>query len=190
MEFRKVLALRGPNVWANFPVLEAWVDLGVYKESSSDELPGFNDRLMAWLPSLIEHRCSVGERGGFFQRLRRGTYPAHILEHITLELQALAGSDVGYGKARETSEPGVYRVIVEYDEEELAKACLSCARDLFLAAFHDRPFDAQREIAKLRELARSLLPDPATEAILKAARKRRVPVRSLGRGAPLQLGFG
>ncbi len=66
MEFRKILALRGPNLWANFPVLEAWVDLGELKDSPSDEIPGFNDRLMAWLPSLVEHRCSVGTRGGFF----------------------------------------------------------------------------------------------------------------------------
>ena len=73
MEFRKILALRGPNIWAHFPVLEAWVDLGALKDASSDELPGFNDRLTAWLPGMIEHRCSVGERGGFFQRLRRGT---------------------------------------------------------------------------------------------------------------------
>src|SRR5262245_10998203 len=74
MEFHKVLALLGPNIWASFPVLEAWLDLGDLKDFSSDELPGFNDRLMAWLPSLIEHRCSVGRRGGFFERLRRGTY--------------------------------------------------------------------------------------------------------------------
>ena len=84
MQFRKVLALRGPNIWANFPVIEAWVDLAELKDSPSDEMPGFNDRLKGWLPSLIEHRCSVGERGGFFERLRRGTYLAHILEHVTL----------------------------------------------------------------------------------------------------------
>ena len=69
MEFRKVLALRGPNIWANFPVLEAWVDLKELKDQPSDNLPGFNDRLMTWLPNLVEHRCSIGERGGFFQRL-------------------------------------------------------------------------------------------------------------------------
>src|SRR5262249_39549342 len=190
MEFRKVLALRGPNIWANFPVLEAWVDLAEYTDYSSDEGPGFNDRLMAWLPTMIEHRCSVGEHGGFFQRLRRGTYPAHILEHVTLELQSLAGTDVGYGKARETSEHGVYRVVVEYDDEDLARACLRSARELFLAAVHDRPFDVSAEVAKLREFARTRLPDPATAAILKAARKRKVPVLNFGRGAPLQLGHG
>src|SRR5215217_4808253 len=103
MEFRKVLALRGPNLWANFPVLEAWVDLGDLRDTSSDEMPGFNDRLKSWLPSMIEHECSIGERGGFFERLRRGTYLAHILEHVTLELQALAGSPIGYGRARDAA---------------------------------------------------------------------------------------
>ena len=100
MEFRKILALRGPNVWANFPVLEAWVDLREFKDSPSDTLPGFNDRLTAWLPTMIEHRCGLGYRGGFFERLRTGTYLGHVLEHVTLELQTLAGSDVGYGKAQ------------------------------------------------------------------------------------------
>src|SRR5437868_14342357 len=100
MEFRKVLALRGPNIWAYCPVLEVWVDLGDLNETSSELIPGFNDRLMTWLPGLIEHRCSVGERGGFKQRLERGTYPAHMLEHIVLELQTLAGTPVGFGRAR------------------------------------------------------------------------------------------
>ncbi len=71
MEFRKVLALRGPNIWTHFPVLEAWVDLKDLGDRASHELPGFSERLMAWLPSLVEHRCSVGQRGGFFERLRR-----------------------------------------------------------------------------------------------------------------------
>src|SRR5688572_19211227 len=115
MEFRKVLALRGPNLWANFPVLEAWVDLGVLNVPSN-ELPAFADRLMAWLPSMIEHRCGLGYRGGFFERLRDGTYPGHILEHVCLELQSLSGAEVGYGKARETAEEGVYKVVVEYLE--------------------------------------------------------------------------
>ena len=117
MEFRKVLALRGPNVWARFPVMEAWVDLGSLNDTASSEIPNFNERLMGWIPSLIEHRCSVGERGGFFERLRRGTYMAHILEHVALELQNLAGAEVGFGRTRQTSEETVYRVAVEYEDE-------------------------------------------------------------------------
>ena len=103
---------------------------GELKDSPSNAIPGFNERLMSWMPTMIEHRCSIGERGGFFQRLRMGTYLAHILEHVTLELQTLAGTEVGFGKARETSEEGVYRVVFEYVEENLGRECLKAAREL------------------------------------------------------------
>src|SRR6266567_1134657 len=152
MEIRKVLVLRGPNYWANFPVLEAWVDLGPLKDSPSDEVPGFNDRLMAWLPTMVEHRCSVGERGGFFERLRRGTYQAHILEHVALELQTLAGSEVGFGRTREMAEEGVYKVAIEFVEEAIGKASLEAARELCLAAVYDKMFDLDGALRRLREL--------------------------------------
>ncbi len=190
MEFRKVLPLRGPNIWAKFPVLEAWVDLGALKDSPSDELPGFNERLMAWLPTMIEHRCSIGERGGFFERLRRGTYQAHILEHVTLELQSLAGTDVGFGRARETSEDGVYKVAIEYEDEELAKACLYTARELCLAAVSDRPFDIRAEIERLRALAQKVKLGPSTAAIVAAAQARGIPCRRLNTESLVQFGHG
>lgn len=190
MEFRKVLALRGPNIWANFPVIEAWVDLGELKDSPSNELPGFNERLMKWLPTMIEHRCSIGERGGFFQRLQRGTYPAHILEHVTLELQSLAGTQVGFGKARETSEEGVYRVIFEYVEETVARECLKVARELLLAAIYDRPFDVAGEINRLRDLAHEICLGPSTGAIVNAARARGIPIRRLNDCSLVQFGYG
>ncbi len=190
MEIRKVLALRGPNIWANKPVLEAWVDLGPFKDTSSDEMPGFNDRLMGWLPSLVEHRCSVGERGGFFQRLRRGTYLAHILEHVTLELESLAGTPVGFGRARETSEDGVYKVAVAYKEEELGRACLATGHRLCLAAVHDTPFDVAAEVQKLRELAYDVCLGPSTNSIVQAAVARGIPFRRLNSGSLVQLGYG
>ncbi|HEV3022949.1 MAG TPA: hypothetical protein VGX76_10790, partial [Pirellulales bacterium] len=166
MEFRKVLALRGPNVWARFPVLEAWVDLGPLKDSPSDTLPGFNERLTSWLPSMIEHRCSVGERGGFFERLRLGTYQAHILEHVSLELQTLAGSNMGFGRARETSQEGYYRVAIRYEEESLGRECLETARRLLQAAVYDEPFDVAGEVARLRKLGDVRLLGPSSRAIL------------------------
>ncbi len=190
MEFRKVLALRGPNYWANFPVLEAWVDLKELKDSPSDILPGFNERLMAWLPTMIEHRCSIGERGGFFERLRRGTYQGHILEHVTLELQSLAGVPTGFGRARETSEEGVYKVAIEYKEEELCRACLETGRRLLDAAVRDLPFDVTAEVAKLRELAQQVCLGPSTGAIVRAAVKRGIPVRRLNSESLVQLGYG
>jgi cyanophycin synthetase len=190
MEIRRILALRGPNIWSRHPVLEAWVDLKDLSDRPSDSIPGLNDRLMAWLPTMIEHRCSVGERGGFFQRLREGTYPAHILEHVCIELQNLAGSTVGYGRARETAEEGVYRVVVRYRDERLARACLLAARELVLAAIHDSPYDVAQEVSKLRELADRVCLGPSTAAIVAAADARGIPVRRLNEGSLVQLGQG
>ncbi|MGA2258676.1 MAG: acetate--CoA ligase family protein, partial [Thermoguttaceae bacterium] len=189
MEFRKVLALRGPNIWTNAPVIEVWVDLKDLDRPSTD-FPGFSDRLMSWLPTMIEHRCSIGERGGFFQRLRDGTYPGHILEHVTLELQSLTGREVGFGRARETSEPGVYRVVIKYYEEQLAIACLHAARELILAAIHDRPYDVKGEIGRLRDYAQEVCLGPSTSAIVDAAKARGIPMRRLNADSMVQFGYG
>jgi cyanophycin synthetase len=190
MEFRKIRVLAGPNIWANFPVLEAWVDLGPLKDSPSEELPGFNERLQSWLPSLIEHRCSVGTRGGFFERLRRGTYQAHILEHVALELQTLAGTPVGFGRTRESSEEGVYKVALEYEYEELGRAAFEAGRELCLAAVHDLPFDVAGTLTRLRELALRVAVDPSETALVQAARRRRIPVSRLEDEKVLLLGHG
>lgn len=112
IEFTNMVMLRGPNIWAYRPVIEAWVNIGALEDFPSNLIPGFSERLTAWLPTLIEHRCSIGERGGFLQRLQQGTWAGHILEHVTLELQSLAGMPGGLGRARETSTRGVYKVIV------------------------------------------------------------------------------
>ncbi|MDO9191260.1 MAG: cyanophycin synthetase, partial [Sulfurimicrobium sp.] len=128
MEFLKLLSLRGPNIWTYRPALEAWVDIGALEDSPSNTIPGFYERLLAWLPSLIEHHCGVGERGGFMQRVREGTWAGHILEHVTLELQNLAGMQSGFGKARSTSVRGVYKVVVRSRDEEVSRACLNAAR--------------------------------------------------------------
>ncbi|MGD0897883.1 MAG: cyanophycin synthetase [Thermoguttaceae bacterium] len=189
MELRRVLALRGPNVWANSPVIEAWVALGDLDRPSTD-FPGFADRLMDWLPTLIEHRCSIGERGGFLQRLRNGTYPCHVLEHVALELQNLAGTQVGFGRARETSEKGVYRVVIKYKDETVARACLAAARELVLAAMHDRPTDVKAEISRLRDLAHQSCLGPSTQAIVDAALARGIPARRMNSQSLVQLGYG
>ncbi len=181
MIFRKVLALRGPNIWANSPVLEAWLDLQDLKDSPSNTIPGFNDRLKSWLPSLIEHECSEGRRGGCVERLDEGTWPGHILEHVALELQTLAGTPVGFGRTRETAEEGVYKVVVKYREEELARACLETARTLILAAVENTPFDIDAEIRRLRDLAREVCLGPSTMVLVEAAKSRCIPVTRIDR---------
>jgi len=190
MEIRKVQILRGPNIWANFPVLEAWIDLGPLNERSSDEMPGFNERLMAWLPSMIEHRCSIGARGGFFERLRRGTYLAHILEHVVLELETLAGSECGFGRTRESNVDGVYKVAIEFDDESLVRAALEAGRDLCLAAVNDQPFDLPATIKRLRSIYENSRLGPSTRAIVDAAVARGIPVRRLNEGSLVQFGWG
>ena len=99
IEFLRMTHLRGPNIWTYRPVMESLVDIGALEDFPSNTLPGFNQRLLTCLPGLMEHRCSVGERGGFVQRLEEGTWAGHVLEHVALELQTQAGMQTGFGKA-------------------------------------------------------------------------------------------
>lgn len=191
IEFIKMMSLRGPNIWAYRPVIEAWVDIGELEEFPSNKIPGFYQRLSSWLPSLIEHRCSVGERGGFLQRLEQGTWPAHILEHVTLELQNLAGMPGGLGRARETSVRGVYKVIVRAWHEPITRAALYAARDLVMAAIEDRPYDVQGAVDELRELTEDLRLGPSTACIVDAADDADIPTIRLDDDNNLvQLGYG
>lgn len=190
MKIETIKVLRGPNQWARFPVLEARVDIGHLEDHPSHTLPGFNERLMAWLPSMIEHRCSIGERGGFFQRLQSGTWMGHVLEHVTLELQTLAGTAVGYGRARETKKRGVYNVIIEYKEEGFAIACLHAAHALLTAAIAGESFPIKQTVATLHEKLLEEQLGPSTRSIVAAAQHRDIPVRRLSEGSLVRLGIG
>lgn len=190
MEFLKILPLRGPNIWTYRPVLEVWLDIGVLEDSPSNTIPGFYERLTEWLPTLIEHRCGVGERGGFLQRLREGTWPGHILEHVTIELQNLAGMQSGFGKARETPVRGVYKVVVRSRNEAVSHAALHAARDLVICAIKDKPYDVAPVVAKLHEMVDALCLGPSTACIVDAATDRDIPSIRLTEGNLVQLGYG
>ncbi len=190
MEFRRVRALRGPNIWAYSPVLEAYIDLKEWKDTSSAMVPGFTDRLMAWLPSLIEHECSEEHRGGFLVRLNEGTYPAHIMEHVALELQCQAGTPVGYGRARETPEDGVYRIVIKYKVEEVAREALEIGRLMVLANLQGRDFDVEGALRRLRGLVVKHGLGPAAAAVAEAARARGIPVQRVSDYSMLPLGQG
>src|SRR5438128_11673923 len=118
IQIKHINVLRGPNIWAFQPVLEAHIDIGAYEQQPSDEIPGFTERLFAALPTLIAHRCSEGRWGGFLFRMQQGTYMGHVIEHVALELLCLAGMEVNYGKTRSEGDdfPGEYRVVIEYLE--------------------------------------------------------------------------
>ena len=190
IEILRVTPIRGPGIWTYRPIIEAWVDIGELEEAPSNKIPGLYERLSSWLPSLIEHRCSEGERGGFLQRLKEGTWAAHILEHLTLELQNLAGQRTGFGKARQTSQRGIYKVVIRSRQEEVTRACLAAARDLLMAAINDTHYDVPGAIEKLRELADKLCLGPSTTSIVDAAVERGIPFIRLNEGNLVQLGHG
>jgi cyanophycin synthetase len=186
----RVTYLRGPNIWTYRPVIEAWVDIGALEDHPSNTLPGFVERLVAWLPGLIEHRCGVGERGGFVKRLVEGTWAGHIMEHVVLELQNLAGMPTGFGKARETGVRGVYKVAFRTREEHVGRAALAAGRDLVMAAIDNEAFDLNAAVAQLRELVDARCLGPSTAHIVEAATERGIPHLRLNDGNLVQLGFG
>jgi cyanophycin synthetase len=186
----RVTHLRGPNIWTYRPTLEAWIDIGDLEDCPSNTLPGFYERLTAWLPSLEEHHCSPGVRGGFLQRLREGTWPGHIMEHVTLELQNLAGMQTGFGKARSTHVRGVYKVVIRTREENVGRAALQAARDLVMAAIDNQPFDVAATVARLRAMVDSMCLGPSTAHIVDAATARGIPHTRLNDGNLVQLGQG
>jgi cyanophycin synthetase len=190
MEFLKILPLHGPNIWTYRPVLEVWLDIGALEDSPSNTIPGFYERLSSWLPSLIEHRCGIGERGGFLLRVKEGTWAGHILEHVTLELQTLAGMQGGFGKARSTSARGIYKVVVRSRNERVSRAALNAGRDLILAAIENRSFDVAATVAMLSELVDDYCLGPSTACIVDAATELRIPSIRLTEGNLVQLGYG
>lgn len=180
-------------MWTYHPVIEVWVDIGDLEDYPSNLIPGFYDRLVKALPSLQEHRCSYGEPGGFLKRVEEGTWPAHILEHLTLELQNLAGIPGGFGKARDGDRRSVYKVIVSAINQEVTLTALKYARDLYLALVQDTKDPAAEVkaiIKNLRELSDDLLLGPSTACIVNAAEERGIPSIRLSSGNLVQLGYG
>jgi cyanophycin synthetase len=180
-------------MWSYNPALEVLIDIGELEDYPSDKIPGFYERLSTCLPSLHEHRCSYGEPGGFLKRVEEGTWPGHILEHLTLELQNLAGIPGGFGRARDGGRRGVYKVIVSATEEAVTLQAFTYARDLLLTLIQDNgdPI-AQRNfiIEELRELSDDLCLGPSTACIVNAATAREIPYIRLSSGNLVQLGYG
>jgi cyanophycin synthetase len=187
---QRINYLRGPNIWTYRPVLEVWLDLGELEAHPSNLLPGFNERLTAWLPALIEHHCGVGERGGFLARLQEGTWAGHVLEHIVIELLNLAGMATGFGQTRSTTQPGVYRMVFRARDEQVARVALQQGHALIMAAINDTPFDVKTAVDAIRTQIDDCYLGPSTAAIVGAATDRGIPHIRLNDGNLVQLGHG
>ncbi len=191
---------RGANYWAPMPVIRFLLDIGELEERPTNLIPGFYEHLTTTIPTMFEHRCSVGKRGGFFERVKDGTWMGHVLEHTSIELQNLAGQDVGYGKARSARDEhdeiryGIYHVVFEYEQEDVGLAAGKLAKRLlesWIWPERDPDFDFRTEMEGLIRLAERLAYGPSTRALVEEATRRDIPVQRLDdRRSLVQLGHG
>lgn len=190
IQLLRINYLRGPNIWTYRPTLEVWLDLGDLEDFPSNLIPGLADRLLTLLPALEEHHCGVGERGGFMQRLREGTWAGHVLEHVVIELLNLAGMPTGFGQTRSTSKHGVYRMVFRARDEQVARAALAEGHKLLTAAIRNQPFEVSEAVTRVREQVDDCYLGPSTACIVAAATDRSIPHIRLNGGNLVQIGHG
>jgi cyanophycin synthetase len=186
----RLRAVRGPNFWRLAPVIACDLTLGSLEDVPSTDIPGFNERLMSMMPTLRDHPCSRGTEGGFVERLTQGTHLPHIMEHVALELQTLAGTDVAFGRVVESGDPGVWWLIVAYEEEEVGLQAMRETVRLVRACITGETFDVPAVVEELHDLLESTRLGPSTGAIVEEARRRGIPVRRLNSHSLVQLGLG
>lgn len=192
MEIRSIKVMNGPNFWSSkrHKLIVMELDLQEMEDRPSNTIPGFLDRMKALIPTLYEHRCSEGCAGGFFHRVQEGTWMGHVIEHIALEIQTLAGMDVGFGRTRETPEKGVYFVVFSYWEKKVGVYAATAALKIVEALIEDKPYDLEADIQKMRELREDERLGPSTGSIVEEAVKRKIPWIRLNRNSLVQLGYG
>lgn len=190
MKIQSIRTIAGPNIYHNRPVLIMTLNLEDLADRSSDSFSDFNSKLIELLPGLKAHHCSPGYEGGFIERLERGTYFAHIVEHIALELSEVVGIGVNYGKTIYGGAPGRYLVIIRYKNEEGMKEILNTAVELADALAHNLNFDLTTSLIKIKTIVRDTELGPSTKAIVSAATRRNIPWKRLNEFNLIQFGFG
>jgi cyanophycin synthetase len=192
MKILSVQALRGPNIWSvnRKKLIQMRLDLEEMEQKPTDKIPGFLERLEKMFPSMYEHRCSEGAPGGFFSRVKRGTWMGHVIEHIALEIQTLAGMETGFGRTRETKTPGIYNVVFSYAEEKVGLFAAESAVKIAEALTSGNAYDLQADIQKMREIREDVRLGPSTGSIVDEAIARDIPWIRLGTNSLIQLGYG
>lgn len=190
LRISRLRALRGPNFWRLAPVIACDLTLGALEGVPSTRLPGFTQRLVELLPTLREHPCSRPGEGGFIARLEEGTHLPHVLEHVALELQSLAGADVSFGRVVESGDPGVWWLIVAYEEEDVGLQAVRDAVRLVRACISGEEHDVHETVEELHDLQQNVRLGPSTAAIVDEAVRRGIPVRRLNSYSLVQLGLG
>ncbi len=192
MRIREIRAMRGPNYWSvrRHKLIVMTLDLEELEQSPTNKIDGFYERLITMFPSMYEHRCSVGTAGGFFQRVQEGTWMGHVIEHIALEIQTLAGMDVGFGRTRGYGEEGVYHVVFAYMEEKVGRFAAKSATRVAQALVDGKEYDLEEDIQEMREIRERERLGPSTGSIIQEAVSRGIPWIRLNRYSLCQLGYG
>src|SRR5690349_5745626 len=193
MEILEIKVLKGPNYWSirRSKLIQMKLDLEEMEQKPTNQIQGFRERLEKLLPSLYEHRCSEGEPGGFFHRVEEGTWMGHVIEHIALEIQTLAGMDTGFGRTRSTGEKeGIYYVIFDYIEEDAGMYAARAAVRIAQALVDGKAYDLDADIQHMREIREDTRLGPSTGCIVDEAARRGIPYIRLNKQSLVQLGYG
>ncbi|HEY0068170.1 MAG TPA: cyanophycin synthetase [Flavisolibacter sp.] len=192
MKVIDIKVLRGPNYWSikRHKLIQMTLDIEEMEQKPTNEIPGFYERLQNLLPSLYEHRCSEGVPGGFFNRVQEGTWIGHVVEHIALEIQSLAGIDAGFGRVRGAGKEGVYHVVFSYGEEKEGVYAAHAAIRIAQALVDGQEYDLQKDIDMIRDLWEDQKLGPSTGSLVDEAIRRNIPALRLDNNALVQLGYG
>jgi cyanophycin synthetase len=192
MKIIEIRAMRGPNYWSirRHKLIVMKLDIQELEQLPTNKIDGFADRLEAMFPSMYEHRCSEEKAGGFFYRVRRGTWMGHVIEHIALEIQTLAGMEVGFGRTRSTSEEGIYNVVFAYAEEKVGIYAAKSAVRIAQALISGEAYPLEDDIQTMREIREDERLGPSTGSIVEEAASRDIPWIRLNRRSLVMLGYG
>ena len=192
MKIENIRVLRGPNIWSTSrkKLIQMRLNLEELEHKPTNKIDGFYERLKVLIPTLHEHRCSPGVPGGFFQRIVAGTWMGHVIEHIALEIQTLAGIDTGFGRTRETKEPGVYNVVFTYLEEKVGIYAAEASVRIAEALITGENYDLEYDIQQMREIREATRLGPSTGSIVEEAIARDIPWIRLNKQSLVQLGYG
>lgn len=192
MKIININVMRGPNYWSvrRHKLIVMVLDLEELEEMPTNKIPGFDARLKKMFPGMYEHRCSVGTPGGFFERIAEGTWMGHVIEHIALEIQTMAGMDTGFGRTRDYGEKGVYNVVFDYHEEKVGVYAAKAAVRIAESLISGDNYNLDADIQEMRELRESVRLGPSTGSIIDEAVSRGIPWIRLNKHSLCQLGYG
>ncbi len=192
MKILGIQALRGPNIWSinRKKLIQMRLDLEDLEQRPTNVIEGFRERIEKLIPSLNTHRCSKGEAGGLLMRIEEGTWMGHVIEHIALEIQTLAGMDTGFGRTRQTKTDGIYNVVFSYLEEKAGVYAAESAVRIAEALINNQEYDLEYDIQRMRELRETERLGPSTGSIVDEAIARDIPWIRLNKSSLVQLGYG